>query len=166
MRKIIDAEYIAAVRKAADVMGGQSVLARHSGITQGTISSLLNPKNKRQFVHSSIYNRLYPFVSPYLPEPPEIPIGPALPPQIPVMPANPFYNNTINNNISAPAAIVPAPAPAAASAPAAPVELTPGSIPADVILHAMQGMEPEEKARFLKELYTSCAHETEETTEE
>jgi hypothetical protein len=30
----------------------------------------------------------------------------------------------------------------------------------------MQGMEPEEKARFLKELYTSCSHETEETTEE
>lgn len=165
MRKKIDQDYIEAVRKAADVLGGQTVLARHAGITPGTICALLNPKNDRKFVHSSIYNRLYPFVSPYLPEPPEIPIGPALPPQIPVMPANPFYNNTINNNISAPAAIVPAPAPAPV-APAAPVDLTPGSIPAEVILHAMQGMEPEEKARFLKELYTSCAHETEETTEE
>jgi hypothetical protein len=160
MRNKIDQDYIEAVRKAADVLGGQSVLARHAGINPATICALLNPKNDRKFIHSSIYNRLYPFVSPYLPEPPEIPIGPALPPQIPVMPANPFYNNTINKNISAPAAIVPA------SAPAAPVELTPGSIPADVILHAMQGMEPEEKARFLKELYTSCAHETEETTEE
>jgi hypothetical protein len=167
MRNKIDQDYIEAVRKAADVLGGQSVLARHAGINPATICALLNPKNDRKFIHSSIYNRLYPFVSPYLPDPPEIPIGLALPPQIPVMPANPFYNNTINNNITAPGVAVPAQAPAQTPVvPAAPIDLTPGSIPADVILHAMQGMEPEEKARFLKELYTSCAHETEETTEE
>jgi hypothetical protein len=167
MRNKIDQDYIEAVRKAADVLGGQSVLARHAGINPATICALLNPKNERKFIHSSIYNRLYPFVSPYLPEPPEIPIGPALPPQIPVMPANPFYNNTINNNITAPGAVVPAPAPTSAPVtPSAPVDLTPGAIPAEVILHAMQGMEPEEKARFLKELYTSCSHETEESPEE
>jgi hypothetical protein len=166
MRNKIDQDYIEAVRKAADVLGGQSVLARHAGINPATICALLNPKNERKFIHSSIYNRLYPFVSPYLPEPPEIPIGPALPPQIPVMPANPFYGNTINNNIATPGAIAPAAPVSAPVAPTAPVELTPGTIPAEVILHAMQGMEPEEKARFLKELYTSCAHETEESTEE
>lgn len=166
MRNKIDQDYIEAVRKAADVLGGQSVLARHAGINPATICALLNPKNERKFIHSSIYNRLYPFVSPYLPEPPEIPIGPALPPQIPVMPANPFYGNTINNNITPAGAIAPAAPVSAPVAPAAPVDLTPGTIPAEVILHAMQGMEPEEKARFLKELYTSCAHETEESTEE
>lgn len=166
MRNKIDQDYIEAVRKAAEVLGGQSVLARHAGINPATICALLNPKNDRKFIHSSIYNRLYPFVSPYLPEQPEIPIGPALPPQIPVMPANPFYGNTINNNINAPGVIAPAAPVSAPVAPAAPVDLTPGTIPAEVILHAMQGMEPEEKARFLKELYTSCAHETEESTEE
>lgn len=166
MRNKIDQDYIEAVRKAADVLGGQTVLARHAGVNPGTICALLNPKYDRKFIHSSIYNRLYPFVSPYLPEPPEIPIGPALPPQIPVMPANPFYGNMINNNITTPGAIAPAAPVLAPVAPAAPVDLTPGTIPAEVILHAMQGMEPEEKARFLKELYTSCAHETEESTEE
>ena len=177
MRNKIDHDYIEAVRKAADVLGGQTVLARHAGVNPGTICALLNPKNDRKFVHSSIYNRLYPFVSPYLPEPPEIPIGPAVPPQIPVMPANPFYGNTINNNITTPGAIAPAvpvqvpvqvATPTAQPAPIGtlPADLTPGAIPAEVILHAMQGMEPEEKARFLKELYTSCAHETEDSTEE
>lgn len=155
MRKKIDQDFIEAVRKAVDVLGGQVALAHHSGVTQGTICSLLNPKNDRKFVHSSIYNRLYPFISPYLPEQPEIPIGPGLPPQIPVMPANPFYNNTINNNI--------------ASAPimsGQTVPVNPGVIPAEVLLHAMHGMSPEEKARFLKELYIDCSHETENTSEE
>lgn len=167
MRRKIDADYIAALKKAVEDHGGQSDLARVSGVPAGTISSIINPKRQRQFLLATVYNRLYPFVSPYLPNPPEIPIGPALPPQIPVMPANPFYNNTINNNIAAPGVAVPAQAPAQAPvAPAAPIDLTPGAIPAEVILHAMQGMEPEEKARFLKELYTSCANETEESTEE
>ena len=130
---------------------------RLPGVPAGTISSIINPKRQRQFLLATVYNRLYPFVSPYLPEQP----------QIPVMPANPFYNNTINNNITAPGVAVPAQAPAQAPvALAAPIDLTPGAIPAEVILHAMHGMEPEEKARFLKELYTSCAHETEESTEE
>ena len=183
MRKKIDQDYIDAVRKACDVLGGQMVLAHHAGIAPGTICALLNPRNDRKYVQSSIYNRLYPFVSPYLPEPPEIPIGPSLPPQIPVMPANPFYSNTINN-ITAPGNVVPSVAPGAPAAPIAPVELTPGTIPPEVILHgmqgmtqdekarfmailhAMQGMTPAEKAQFINELYTNCTHETEESTEE
>ena len=184
MRNKIDQDYIKAVQKACDVLGGQAALARHAGVTQGTIWALLTPKNNRKFVHSSIYNRLYPFVSPYLPEQPKIPIGPATPPaQIPVMPANPFYSNTINN-ITAPGNVVPSVAPGAPAAPIAPVELTPGTIPPEVILHgmqgmtqdekarfmailhAMQGMTPAEKAQFINELYTNCTHETEEATEE
>lgn len=180
MRNKIDQDYIEAVRKAVEVLGGQAALARHAGVTQGTICGILNPKNNRKFVHSSIYNRLYPFVSPYLPQQPEIPIGPAMPPpQIPVMPANPFYSNTINNNISptpAPAGQIPIPGQA--------LELNQWAIPAEVILHAMQGMTqdekarfmailhamqgmtPAEKAQFINELYTNCSHETEESTEE
>lgn len=154
MRKRIDEDYVAAVRKAAEALGGQSDLARAARVPQGTISSLVNSKTPRKFVLSTVYNRLYPFVSPYLPDQPEIPIGPAAPPPLPVPSVNPYYANTINNNINAPGVMPAAPAPAA------PVELTPGSIPAEVILHAMQGMSPEEKARFLKELYTDCTHET------
>lgn len=154
MRKKIDESYIEAVRQAAEALGGQSDLARAAGVPAGTISAIINPNRQRQFVLSTVYNRLYPFVSPYLPEQPEIPIGPALPPPLPVpVPVaptvNPYYVNTINNNIPG---TVPVAAPA--------VELTPGSIPAEVILHAMQGMSPEEKARFLKELYIDCSHET------
>ena len=155
MRKNIDQDFIDAVRKAVEVLGGQSALARHAGITQGTICSLLNPKNDRKFVHSSIYNRLYPFVSPYMPAQPEIPIGPGLPPQVPTIPVSPYYNNTINNNIGT-APIIPGQT----------VSVKPGTIPADVLLHAMHGMSPEEKARFLKELYIDCSHETENTSEE
>lgn len=154
MRKRIDEDYVAAVRKAAEALGGQSDLARAARVPQGTISSLVNSKMPRKFVLSTVYNRLYPFVSPYLPEQPEIPIGPAVPPPLPVPSVNPYYANTINNNINAPGVMPAAPVPAA------PVELTPGSIPAEVILHAMQGMSPEEKARFIKELYTDCTHET------
>lgn len=153
MRKKIDDAYIDAVRKAVDALGGQSDLARAAGVPPGTISAIINPKRKRQFLLATVYNRLYPFVSSYLPE---------LPPPGQTIPGAPYYNNTINN-ITAPGNVVPAVAPVLA--PAAPVDLTPGTIPAEVILHAMQGMEPEEKARFLKELYTSCAHETEETPE-
>lgn len=157
MRRRIDEDYVAAVRKAAEAHGSQCDLARAAGVPHGTISSLLNSKTPRKYVLSAVYNRLYPFVSPYLPEQPEIPIGPAVPPPLPTAAApavNPYYVNTINNNVNAPGVMPAAPAPVA------PVELTPGSIPAEVILHAMQGMSPEEKARFIKELYTDCSHET------
>lgn len=154
MRKKIDEDYVAAVRQAVEAMGGQSDLARAAGVPAGTISAIINPKRQRQFVLSTVYNRLYPFVSPYLPEQPEIPIGPAAPPPLPVPPVNPYYANTINNNINAPGVMPAVPAPAA------PVELTPGSIPAEIILNAMKGMSPEEKARFLRQLYTDCSHET------
>ena len=153
MRKRIDENYVAAVRQAAEALGGQSDLARAAGVPPGTICAILSPKRNRRFVLSSVYNRLYPFVSPYLPAQPEIPIGPALPPP-PVPVVNPYYVNNINNNVN-----TAGPAPA--------VSIPKGSIPAEVILHAMQGMDPEEKARFLKELYTDCSHETDnnETTE-
>lgn len=153
MRRRIDENYVAAVRKAFEALGGQSDLARAARVPQGTISSLVNSKTPRKYVHTSVYDRLYPFVAPYLPEQPDIPIGPGAPPPLLVPQApNPYYANTITNTINAPG-VSPV-------APAAPVDLTSGMIPAEVILHAMRGMSPEEKARFLKELYTDCTHET------
>ena len=183
MRKKIDEDYIAAVRKAVDALGGQSDLARVTGVPSGTISAIINPKRQRQFVLSTVYNRLYPFVSPYLPEPQEIPIGPSLPLQTPVSIGHIVTANGQSQvMVSAPgvppvpvvASTVPVQVPVQVATPTAqpapigslPADLTPGSIPAEVILHAMQGMEPEEKARFLKELYTDASHETDGSTEE
>lgn len=158
MRKKIDEDYVAAVRQAAEALGSQSDLARAAGLPQGTISSLLTSKTPRKYVSETIYNRLYPFVSPYLPEQPEIPIGPAVPPPLPgIAPVNPYYVNTINNTLNAPGVPV---APAQVVVPPPDVPLKSGTIPAEAILHAMQGLTPEEKARFLKELYTDCSHET------
>ena len=123
MRIKIDKTFIDALNKAIDDLGGQTELSRRTGVSQSTINSFINPKKGRDFATDAVFGKLMVIVKNYLPE------GAV---------NNYNYNygnqfsghhntNTINQSSQA--------------------------VDQSLLLATMQGMTPEEKARFLKEFY-------------
>lgn len=132
MKKKISPEFIEAVRQAVQAIGSQSELARLSGVPQGTINCLINQKD-RKFVLDSVFDKLMPFLKPYME-------GAST-----VMKKVENSGNIAvgsNNNFFAPG-VLPA-----------------GNIPPEVLQQTMATMSPEEKARFLKELYSDNDQKT------
>lgn len=129
MRKKIDRNLVEAIMRAIDTLGSQSELARRSGISQSTINSIINPKEPRQFVLDSVLEKLMPFISPYMAGSETI-----------LKSVENSGNLAVgsNNNFFAPG-----------------TRAVPGDIPAEVMQQTMANMTPEEKARFLKELYST-----------
>ena len=133
MRKKINGDLVNAIKKAIKSYGSQSELARLSGTSQSTINSIINPKRGRTFVIDSVLEKLLPFVSPYME-------GAST-----VMKKVENSGNIAvgsNNNFFTPGAL-PA-----------------GNIPPEVLQQTMATMSPEEKARFLKELYSDTDQKT------
>lgn len=129
MRKKIDKSLVEAIMRAIDTLGSQSELARRSGISQSTINSIINPKEPRQFVLDSVLEKLMPFISPYMAGSETI-----------LKSVENSGNLAVgsNNNFFAPG-----------------TRAVPGDIPPEVLQQTMSTMTPEEKARFLKELYST-----------
>lgn len=131
MRKKIDDIFVEALKKAIESAGSQSELARQSGVGQSTINNFINPKKGRCFATDATLARLMNFVKPFLPD--------EYAKKYTTMIASNFGQVVSvgegghHNNFFTPP--------------------TSGGIDSELIKAAMQGMTPEEKARFLKELH-------------
>ena len=128
MRKKIDKTFIDALKKAIEAIGGQSELARQSGVGQSTINSIVNPKKGRLFATEAVFDKLFVVIKNYMSDE-----------------SIKNYGNIVRNSGTSVAVcgghnnfFTP---------PAS------GGIDPELIKAAMQGMSPEEKARFLKELH-------------
>ena len=129
MRKKIDEKFVEALKKAIDAAGSQSELARQSGVGQSTLNNFINPKKGRFFATDATLAKLMKFVEPFLSKDDVR-----------------KYGNVITSNFGTSVAVCGSHnnffTPPAS-----------GGIDPELIKAAMQGMSPEEKARFLKELH-------------
>ena len=129
MRIKIDKQFINALNKAIEDLGGQSELSRRTGVSQSTINSFINPKKGRLFATETVFNRLMVVIQNYLPE-------------------NAVNNYNYGNIINSTGTTVTGDRNTVYASPQ-----TSKGVDQSLLLATMQGMTPEEKARFLKEFY-------------
>jgi hypothetical protein len=130
MRKKLDNHFLDALNKAISDLGGQSELARRTGVGQSTINSIVNPKKGRLFATEAVFDKLMVVIKQYMsPE-------------------------TINNygNIATATSGTAVVATGSRNSFFAPTASSAGNVDPELVKVAMVGMSPEEKARFLKEL--------------
>lgn len=132
MRIKIDKTFVEALKKAINNVGGQSELSRRTGVSQSTINSIINPKKGRSFATDAVFHKLMVVVQNYLPE----------------EAVNNYnnYGNVISGGNNGTAIAGNGNAYYGGGS-------VPQAVDRDLLLATMQGMSPEEKARFLKEFY-------------
>lgn len=123
MRIKIDKTFVDALNRAIDDLGGQSELSRRTGVSQSTINSFINPRKGREFATDAVFNKLMVVIKNYLPE-------------AAVNNYNYNYGNQFSGHHNTNT-----------------VNQAPQAVDQNLLLATMQGMTPEEKARFLKEFY-------------
>lgn len=129
MRKRIDEDFVEALNKAIAEAGGQSELARRTGVGQSTINSIINPKKGRKFATEAVFDKLFIVIKQYM------------------TPETLYNYGNIATSQSGTAVI------ASGSKNNFFTPPTSSGIDPELVKAAMLGMTPEEKARFLRELH-------------